>query len=83
MVTMTIHADEAFAVALRKYAANLGKSVNQTVKDVFAPLLGLARKDDAGESRWSRFVGALPNVDVCAWDRDIAEMRTIDKEMWK
>ena len=83
MTTMTLHADEVFADALRKYAADLGKSVNQTVKDVFAPLLGLARKDDVHESRWSSFIGVMPNIDERKWDRDVAEMRAIDEEMWK
>ena len=40
MTTVTIHAEDAFAAALRTYARTLGKSVNQTVKDVFAPILG-------------------------------------------
>ena len=38
MTTMTIHVEDDFAVALRAYARSFGKSVNQTVKDVFAPL---------------------------------------------
>ena len=82
MVTLTIHADEPFAAALRSYAAGLGKSVNQTIKDVFAPILGLA-KDRESVSPWQKYYGALPDSDVAEWDRQICEMRTIDEEMWK
>ena len=83
MVTMTIHAEEDFATALRAYAAELGKSVNQTVKDVFAPLLGLAKSQERKESPWSRFIGAMPDIDTRAWDRTIGEIRMVDEEMWK
>ena len=44
MVTMTIHVDDAFAEALRAHARRSGKSVNQTVKDLLAPILGLVKK---------------------------------------
>ena len=81
MVTMTIHADEAFAEALRAYADGVGKSINQTVKDILTPILGLAKKDN--ETPWSKFYGAMPEIDASAWDREISEMRTIDEEMWK
>ena len=81
MVTMTIHADEAFAEALRAYADGVGKSINQTVKDILTPILGLAKKDN--ETPWSKFYGARPEIDASAWNREISEMRTIDEEMWK
>ena len=55
MVTMTIHADDAFAEALRTYAEGLGKSVNQTIKDILRPILGLAQKKSERETPWSRF----------------------------
>lgn len=41
MTTITIHAEDAFAAALREYADHLGKSVNQAVKDLLLPILGL------------------------------------------
>ena len=54
MTTMTIHAEDDFAVALRAYARSVGKSVNQAVKDVFAPILGLS--EPAAENPWG-FLG--------------------------
>lgn len=81
MVTMTIHADEQFAEALRAYADGLGKSINQTVKDILTPILGLSKEDN--ETPWSKFYGAMPEIDASAWNREINEMRAIDEEMWK
>jgi len=83
MTTMTIHADDHFAVALRAYAADLGKSVNQTVKDVFAPILGLTPSEPKQASPWSRFAGALPDIDCARWDASVRENRQIDLELWK
>ena len=45
------------------------------------PILGLAKKENA--TPWSKFYGALPEIDASAWNREISEMRTIDEEMWK
>ena len=81
MTTMTIHAEEAFAVALRNYARTLGKSVNQTVKDILAPILGLAEPD--AESPWTRFYGAGAEIDSRAWEKHLASLRQIDKELWR
>lgn len=81
MTTMTIHADDDFAIAMRAYAAGLGKSVNQTVKDVFAPILGFANGER--ENPWERFAGALPKLDCSRWNAEIESMRKIDSELWK
>lgn len=81
MTTMTIHAEDEFAAALRTYARSVGKSVNQAVKDVFAPILGLARPET--ESPWIRFYGAGWKIDRKAWNRDLSEMRRVDEEMWR
>lgn len=83
MTTMTIHADDAFADSLRTYAANLGKSVNQTVKDVFAPILGLSAREEPKSNPWGRFCGALPDIDCARWDSAIESARTVDAELWK
>lgn len=37
MNTMTIHADDAYAMALRAYAERIGKSISQTVQILTAP----------------------------------------------
>jgi len=83
MTTMTIHADDAFSAALRAYAAELGKSVNQTVKDVFSPILGLAPCVEPKSNPWQRFAGALPEIDCARWDAEMLKTRTIDEDLWK
>lgn len=83
MTTMTIHADDAFAYALREYAAHLGKSINQTVKDVFTPILGLAAKGDEITSPWDKFYGVAPDIDTDFWNHSTAVQREIDPELWK
>ena len=62
MTTMTIHADDAFAEALRVHARKSGKSINQTVKDLLAPVLGLVKKKRTGDAGnpFMKFCGVLP-----------------------
>ena len=40
MNTMTIHADDVYAAALRAYAEKIGKSISQTIQLITAPTLG-------------------------------------------
>ena len=83
MTTMTIHADDMFALALKRYAADLGKSINQTMKDVFAPILGLAAKSAEYKSPFGRFYGAAKDIDDTSWREFTATNRTIEAEIWK
>jgi hypothetical protein len=55
--------------------------LDQTVKDILTPILGLSKKDNA--TPWSQFYGSMPEIDSSAWTREISEMRKIDEEMWK
>lgn len=83
MTTMTIHAEDDFATALREHARRQGKSVNQTVKDVFAPILGLVAVEES-KNPFMRFYGAAAReIDAEGWTRDLAEMRKVDEGMWK
>lgn len=84
MTTMTIHAEAPFAEALRAYAAKLGKSVNQTVKDVFVPILGLADSEQVERvNRWSRFCGCIPKSEARSVKDSLAEQRTVDEDDWR
>ena len=51
------------------------------IVEVLCRHLGLAKKENA--TPWSKFYGAMPEIDASAWSREISEMRTIDEEMWK
>ena len=84
MTTMTIHADDAFAEALRAHARGSGKSVNQTVKDLLAPILGLVKKHKRdADNPFMKFCGVLPKEVAADMDKAIKVQRKIDLEMWK
>ena len=85
MTTMTIHADDVFAEALRVHARKSGKSINQTVKDLLAPVLGLVKKKRTGDAGnpFMKFCGVLPKGSAADLNRAVADQRRIDSEMWK
>ncbi len=84
MTTMTIHADDKFAAALRAYAENMGKSVNQTVKDLLSPILGVAQEETSHPvNRWARYWGCCPKSETAAVRKAVAEQHVVDKELWK
>jgi hypothetical protein len=84
MTTMTIHADDVFAEALRTHARKSGKSINQTVKDLLAPILGIVKKraGDA-DNPFMKFCGVLPKGVGAELSKAVAAQRRIDPEMWK
>lgn len=85
MTTMTIHADDVFAEALRVYARKSGKSINQTIKDLLAPVLDLVKKKPMGDAGnpFMKFCGVLPKGAAADLNRAVADQRRIDSEMWK
>lgn len=79
MMTMTIHADDAFAEALRAHASSSGKSVNQTVKDLLAPILGLVKKHKGNaDNSFMKFCGVLPKDAAADMNKAIKAQRKID-----
>ena len=84
MTTVTIHAEEAFATALREYAGRLGKSVNQAVKDLLSPILGL-HSDHATNrvNQWKAVYGCIPKKESTFVRKAIASQHVIDEEMWR
>jgi len=84
MTTVTIHAEDAFATALREYADRLGKSVNQAVKDLISPVLGLCNADASDRvNRWKAVYGCIPKKEADAVRNAIAAQHSIDEEMWR
>ena len=84
MTTVTIHAEDAFARALREYADRLGKSVNQAVKDLLSPILGLHRENAANRvNQWKSVYGCIPKKESDFVRKAIAAQHAIDEEMWK
>ena len=84
MTTVTIHAEDAFATALREYADRLGKSVNQAVKDLLSPILGL-QSDNAPTrvNQWKAVYGCIPKMEADFVRKAIAAQHVIDEEMWR
>ena len=84
MTTMTIHADDVFAEALRSHARMSGKNISQTVKDLLAPMLGIVkRRNDDADNPFMKFCGVLPKDASVNLGKAIAAHRRIDSEMWK
>ena len=84
MTTVTIHAEDDFALALREYAARLDKSINQAVKDLLAPVLGLCKVGmTRRENPWKSLCGCISREEASSIRKTIAEQHAIDEEMWK
>ena len=84
MTTVTIHAEDAFAAALRAYAERLGKSVNQAVKDLLSPVLGLHSGHAPNRvNQWKAVYGCISRKDSAFVRKAIASQHVIDEEMWK
>jgi len=83
MCTMTIHANEVFASALRDYAARLGKSVNQTVQELLAPKLGLGMAAAEPENPFLACCGVVSEEDGKCLKKALNAHRKVDAELWK
>lgn len=83
MTTMTIHVEDFFAEALRDFAEKGGRSINQTVKAILAPVLGLQKASDKDADPYGDLLGALSHDDAEEMRRCVAAQRTIDEGMWK
>ena len=68
MAAMTFRAEPDFFAALRAYADGLGVSVNTAIRDVIAPVIGVAkrmRSTAVPRNDLKRFCGVIKDVD-CA-----------------
>ena len=84
MTTVTIHAEDTFVTALREYADRLGKSVNQAVKDLLSPVLGLHSENVSNRvNQWKAVYGCIPKKEADFVRKTIAAQHVIDEEMWK
>ena len=84
MTTMTIHVEDTFAEALRAYARSVGTSVNKVVKELLAPILGVAEGGVSdNDNPYMKFCGVIPKEETRRLGKSLAEQRKIDEEMWK
>ena len=85
-VALTFRADRRFIEALKAYADGLGVSVNNAMKDIIAPVIGLGKKlRTSGSPRndLGRFCGCLKDIDCGNLEESLVDAGKIDVEMWK
>ena len=85
-VALTFRADRRFIEALKTYADGLGVSVNNAMKDIIAPVIGLGKKrrtSDSPRNDLGRFCGCLKDIDCGNLEESLVDAGKIDVEMWK
>ena len=82
MTTMTIHADDYLAEAIRKAAFEAGQSINVFIKETLGSSLGISVQ----KKRKPAFLDCLPEIS----SENIKELESvqhdfdvIDEELWK
>ena len=83
MTTMTIHVDDSFADVLRAFAVKQGTSVNQAIKAILSPVLGIRNDAPEADGPYSDLLGALSHDDAEAMKNSLSSQRTIDMEIWR
>ena len=83
MSTITIHAEDYLAVALREHAERLGKSVNMAAKEILAGALGLVHKPKRKVPSFMKCAGILSSAAADELRAAQANFSRIDEEMWK
>ena len=86
MAAMTFRAEPDFFAALKAYADGLGVSVNTAIRDVVAPVIGVAKRmhrADVQRNDLKRFCGILKDVDCSELERVQSDFSKVDEEIWK
>ena len=83
MSTITIHAEDYIAVALREHAERLGKSINMAAKEILSSALGLSSRPSRKQPSFLKCRGILPKSSADELRAAQASFSTIDEEMWK
>ena len=83
MSTITIHAEDYIAVALREHAERLGMSVNRTAKEILSAALGLVAKPKRRTPSFMKCAGILSHEAADELRSAQAEFSRVEEEMWK
>ena len=86
MNALTLHAmDDQLVIALRRYATELGTSLNQAAKTLIASALGLASSRERRAPGFMRFAGGFTSEDAAELRSfvDAASFSQIDEADWK
>jgi len=83
MSTITIHAEDYLAAAIREHAARVDKSVNVAVKELLASALHLVRPAKRREPSFMKCCGMLDPKAADALRAAQDDFSRVDAEMWK
>ena len=83
MSTITIHAEDYIAVALREHADKVGKSVNMAAKEILVAALGLVAKPKRRTPSFMKCAGMLSHEAAEELRAAQVEFSRVDKEMWR
>ena len=83
MSTITIHAGDYLAAAVRDYAVKMDKSINVAVKELLASASHLVRPAKRREPSSMKCCGILDSKSAEALRAAQADFDRVDAEMWK
>ena len=83
MSTITIHAEDYLAVAVREYAERMGKSVNKAVSELLASALHLVRPAARQKPSLLSCAGSLDPEAADELRSVQDDFSKVDAEMWK
>ena len=83
MSTITIHAEDYLAVAVREYAERMGKSVNKAVSELLASTLHLVRPTARQKPSFLSCAGSLDSEAADELRSVQNDFSKVDAEMWK
>lgn len=82
MVTMTIHADDTLADAIRQAAQDAGQSINVFIKETMGSALGVFKR----KRKTPDFLLNLPTISQEGYDELMSvqkDFEAIDEDQWK
>ncbi len=83
MTTMTIHADDALAEAIRKGAAEAGQSISKFIQTTMGMALGLVKRRDRKLPSFLQIKTPLTDEGYRELMSVQKDFEVIDEEMWK
>jgi len=83
MSTITIHAEDYLAVAVRDYADRAGKSVNMAVKDLLASALDLVKPTKRKTPSFMKCHGILDHGAAEELRAAQADFSKVEPELWR
>ena len=83
MTTMTIHADDELAAAIRKGAADAGQSISKFIQNTMRSSLGVFKRKDRKLPSFLQIKTPLTDEGYRELMSVQKDFEVIDEEMWK